>query len=318
MAIAPSHGRIDLPAGATMVLLCAIWGLQQVGVKLAVADGLSPALQAGLRSAGAGMLLVGWVWLRGGRAGLARLVAPDGTLPLGLLIGALFAAEFLLLYHGLARTSASRGVLFLYTAPFFVALGAHRFVPGERLGGRQVLGLLCAFGGVMLALGDGLRRGSGSSLAGEAMVLGTAAIWGGLTVLVKASPRLQAIPPAKVLLYQLAGSAPLLLGAAWALGEAGGRIGAIAWISLGYQTVVVAFASYLAWYWLISRYPAGRLSAFSFLTPIFGMAAGVVVLGEPASGGLLLALICVAAGLVLVNGPARAPAPRARVRTASG
>ena len=301
------HARLDGRAIAVMTLLCLLWGVQQVAIKLALADGLPPALQAGLRSLISSLLLIGWVGAREGIPGLLRLFRLDATWLPGLVLAALFGGEFLLYYAGLTRTSASRAVLFLYTAPFFVALGVHFFVPAERLGWRQVTGLLSAFLGVALAFADGISgNGAGGTLNGDLLVLVAASMWAAVTVMVKAVKRLSGVSPAKILLYQLAGSVPILLGVALFKGEAGaiGRAGGVAYASLAYQSGVVAFASYLAWFWLVGHYPAGRLAAFSFLTPLFGMVAGIAVLHEPASLVLALALAAVALGLYLVNGPA--------------
>jgi drug/metabolite transporter (DMT)-like permease len=303
--------RLDALAIITMVLLCAAWGMQQALVKLAVADGMAPTLQAALRSLIATALLMGWVARREG--GLGRLFALDAALAPGLLLGALFTVEFLCVYGGIARTTASRAVLFLYTAPFFVALGVHLWVPAERLRPVQGVGLLCAFAGIAVAVADGVRHpagaGIGNPLRGDALVIVAAMLWASLTVLTKAHPVLRRTPAERLLFYQLAGSAVPLLAVAL-LGGHGGEIWHAGWIaygSLAYQALVVAFASYLAWYWLVLHYPAGRLAAFSFLTPLFGMLAGAALLGETITPALLLALLCVAAGLLLVNRRAATP-----------
>jgi len=294
-----TSATVNAAAAALLVALCACWGLQQVAIKLAGA-GITPVLQAGLRSAGALALLCVWSMWRG-----VPLWRRDDALGPGLVVGLLFAAEFLLLYLGLARTSASRAVLFLYAAPFFVALGAHLFVPGERLRALQVVGLACAFVGLAVAFADGLRLPTAREVVGDVMVLGAAAAWGATTIVVKAS-RLAAISPNKVLFYQLAVSAPILLALSAGLGEAGVTSAEpVVLAALGYQVVAVAFASYLAWFWLVSRHPAARLAAFTFLTPLFGVAAGAAVLGEPVTPGLVAALLLVCAGIYLVNRPAR-------------
>lgn len=294
-----------------MVLLCAAWGVQQALVKLAVADGMAPTWQAALRSLIAAPLLMVFVARRAG--GLRALFAIDAALLPGLLLGAVFTLEFLCVYGGIARTTASRAVLFLYTAPFFVALGVHLWVPAERLRPVQGVGLLCAFAGIAVAVADGVRHpagaGLGNTLPGDALVIVAAMLWASLTVLTKAHPVLRRTPAERLLFYQLAGSAAPLLAVAF-LGGHGGEIWHAGWIaygSLAYQALVVAFASYLAWYWLILRYPAGRLAAFSFLTPLFGMLAGAALLGETITPALLLALLCVAAGLLLVNRRAATP-----------
>jgi drug/metabolite transporter (DMT)-like permease len=281
-----------------MVLLCACWGFNQVAIKLATA-GISPLLQAGLRSLGAAVLLWAWSAHRG-----VALTRRDGSLALGIVAGLLFGGEFIFLYGGLVFTSASRAVLFLYTAPVVVALGVHIFVPGERLRPLQGLGLASAFIGTALAFADALRFPTYRELLGDAMAFTAALLWGATTVLVKAT-RLSRIAPEKTLLYQLGVSALLLPALSLILGERG--VVAPTPLVLGmlaYQVAVVAFASYLSWFWLISRYPAGRLSSFSFLTPLFGLIAGALLLGEPVSAALLAALVLVGLGIYLVN---RAP-----------
>ncbi|WP_207481279.1 DMT family transporter [Arenibaculum pallidiluteum] len=294
--------ELDLAAAVAMTVLCLCWGLQQVAVKAALA-GMPPILQCGLRSALAAALVWGWATWRG-----VPIFARDGTLLPGLLAGALFAAEFGLIYVGLGHTTASRGVLFIYTAPFMVAIGAHVLIPGERLGAIQVLGLVCAFAGVALAFGDALRLPTARELAGDAMLLVAAAFWAATTLLIKTT-RLVRAPAEKVLLYQLAVSALTLTPLSPLLGEAAaGPLDATVLVAFAFQTLVVAFASYLAWFRLVAKYPAGRLSAFSFLTPLFGVLAGALLLGERVSAFLVLSLVLVCAGIFLVN--RRQPARR--------
>jgi drug/metabolite transporter (DMT)-like permease len=284
--------------------------LQQVAIKVALDHGLPPALQAGLRSAGSAVCLGVWTAWRNGPGALRRIFAADAMLLTGLLMAAIFSVEFLLLYFGMVRTTASRGVLFLYTSPFFVALGAHVLVPSERITMRQAIGLLCAFVGVGLAVFDGFRvdQGAGGTLVGDAMVTGTAILWAGMTLSIRVVPLIARTTPSRILMLQLAFSAVLLLGFAASAGElpALRRASWLAYATLIYQSGVVAFASYLVWYWLMTVYPANRVSAFTFLTPIFGLLAGAVLLEEPVSSGLLLALALVAGGLFLVNSRGRA------------
>ena len=296
-----------MAAVAILVLLCALWGFTQVAIKLA-GTGFSPLGQAGLRSAGSALLLWGWSAARG-----VPLFRRDGSLGHGALIATLFAAEFVLIYWGLTLTTAARGVLFVYAAPFVVAVGAHVFVPGERLRRRTVLGLLCAFAGLALAFADALSLPTRRQLVGDLMELGGAVCWGATTVVIKAS-RHARLSPNKTLFYQLAGSALLLLPLSAAVDDAAVTApSAVAVLALAYQIVVIAFASYLAWFWLLQRYAAAELSAFSFLTPLFGMAAGALVLGEPVGPVLAVAMVLVALGIYLVGGPDMAPKPpRAR------
>jgi len=299
---AESGGALPPAAIALMLLLSAVWGLNMVAVKLAVA-GIPPVLQAGLRSAGAALVVLVLARRLGMGFGDWRR---DGTLPVGVLAGVIFAVEFIALYIGIRLTTASRAVIFLYGAPFWVALGTHWLVPGDRLSAAKAGGLAVAFGGLVLAFAEGLRAPAGTvSLAGDLLCLIGGLLWAATTVLVKAS-RLRTAPPALVLQYQLLVSAPLLLlaspllGEDWALRPTPVVLGALL-----YQTIVVAGASYLAWFWLVSRHSASRLSAFSVLTPVFGVLAGALLLGERLGGTFLLAVLLVAAGLWLVNRPAR-------------
>jgi drug/metabolite transporter (DMT)-like permease len=287
--------HLDGTAMAVLTVLCLCWGLQQVAIKIAI-PGVSPALQAGIRSAGSLLLLWAWSAWNG-----VRLYGRDGSFWPGLAAGLLFALEFLLIFSGMTFTTASRGVIFLYTSPFIVALGAHLFVPNERMRMIQAAGLLCAFAGVAVAFADGLRLPTSRELIGDAMILLAAVAWGATTVLIKAS-KLSSISPNKVLFYQLGVSAVALPVISVAMGESGvtALTGPVL-ASLAYQIGIVAFASYLTWFWLIAHYPAGKLAAFSFLTPLFGLLAGGLLLGERISAAMVDAMLLVCFGIYLVN-----------------
>ncbi len=285
---------LDWPAMALLLGLCALWGLGQVSIKIANA-GISPLYQAGIRSAGAALCVWAWAAARG-----IPLFRRDGSLGYGATIAALFALEFVFIYWGLTYTAASRAVLFIYTAPFVVALGAHWLLPGERLHRAKVLGLVCAFAGIVLAFADGLRLPSRRELLGDGMELVGAILWGATTLVVKARGR--SVSPPKTLFYQLAGSAIALLGLAALTGEPGlTRPTPLVLGALAYQTLVIAFASYLAWFWLLTRYPASQMAAFTFWTPLLGLAAGALLLDESVSGVLAGGAALVAAGIYLVN-----------------
>jgi drug/metabolite transporter (DMT)-like permease len=290
------HDRLDAFGSAATLVLCALWALGNVAIKVTNA-GISPAFQSGLRSLGALALLFLWSVLR-----KSPLFSQDGTLGVGVAAGAMFAAEFALIYWALVYTDVARGLIILYTAPFFVAVGAHFFIPGEHLHGRQALGLFAAFTGTVVAFWDGLTLPSWRS-----MMLGAAALWGATTVLVKGSA-LARIDPAKTLAYQLAVSGVALTVGALLLGERGiFDPTPLVVYSLLFQIAVVAFASYLVWFALIRVYPASTLSAFTFLTPLFALLFGAALLGERVSVALVVSLVFVAFGIFLVNRP-RVPA----------
>ena len=293
------RSTLDTPALALLLGCCMLWGLNQVATKIALAD-VPPLTQAALRSAGAALLLTAWARWRG-----IALWQRDGTLAGGLLAGLLFAGEFACIFVGLQYTTASRMVVFIYLAPFVVALGMPFIVRGERLAPVQWLGLALAFGGVAWAFAEGFAPGHAPASAqqwiGDALGLAAALLWGGTTLAIRAT-RLAAATPEKTLAYQLVVSALLLGVAAVAVGETWPqRVGTVAAGALGFQIVVITFASYLVWFWLVRHYPATRISAFTLLTPVSGLAAGVVLLGEPLTARLGIALVAVVLGLVLVN-----------------
>jgi drug/metabolite transporter (DMT)-like permease len=255
--------------------------------------------QAALRSLGAAALVLLWARVRG-----IALFQRDGTLPGGLAAGALFAAEFACIFIGLQFTSASRMVVFIYLAPFVVALGMPLVTRAERLSVAQWVGLAGAFAGVAWAFAEGFAPGATApprQWLGDALGIAAAVLWGATTLTIRAT-RLAQAAAEKTLLYQLALSGLMLALGALAAGEAWPRTwSALALGSMAFQTVIVTFASYLVWFWLVRHYPATRLSAFTLLTPVAGLIAGVAILGEPLTARLVLALAAVVAGLVLVN-----------------
>jgi drug/metabolite transporter (DMT)-like permease len=295
--VSPVARPLDAAAVALVLALCVSWGFNQVAVKVALPD-IPPLIQAAFRSTFGTLLLLGWVRLRG-----VKLMEPDGTLVPGIVAGLLFALEFLLIFRGLVLTSASRASLFIYSAPFFVVIGARWFLPGDRFGRSQWLGLVLSFAGMVIAFGVPAPGADMRTLIGDLMLLLAGAAWGATTLVVKATSLVRA-PYEKTLLYQLIVSAPVLALGAEVFGE---RVveppSALAVGSLLYQTLWVVGVTYLAWFALIQRYSASRLSAFTFLTPLCGVAAGHLVLGDPITPAFALAVALVVAGLVLVNRP---------------
>lgn len=295
-----SDGRkaqLDGTAVGLLLLCCTLWGLNQVAAKVALAE-IPPLTQAALRSLGAAALVLLWSRWRG-----IALFTRDGTLRGGLLAGALFAAEFALIFVGLQYTGAGRMVVFIYLSPFVVALGMPFIARSERLTPLQLGGLFAAFAGVAWAFAEGFSQPAlgPRQWLGDAMGVAAAVFWGATTLVIRAS-KLASAPAEKTLLYQLVVSGVLLAAAAPLLGERWPAVvGPLALGSLAFQTVVVTFASYLLWFWLVRHYPATRLAAFTLLTPVSGLLFGALLLAEPVTLRLVVALIAVAAGISLVN-----------------
>ena len=286
---------------AVLVLLAcsACWGINQVAIKIAN-TGISPILQAGARSLLSGILVLMWAHVRG-----IRVFERDRTLWPGIACGLLFGLEFVLIYIGLGYTTASRGVILLYLSPFVVAFGAHYLVPGDRLTVSKLLGLTAAMLGLIVAMGEGLSEPGRPTLAGDLLCLSAAVLWGATTVLIRAS-LLRSAAPEKTLLYQLAVSGVLLPLISLLVGEPGIiELSGPVLLAFAYTFIVVAFASYIAWFWLVRNYPPTRVAAFTFLSPVFGVLAGNFMLGEAFTTSLAAALILIAFGIYLVNRPER-------------
>lgn len=287
--------HLDLKGIVLLVILCASWGVNQVAIKAAIHD-VPPVLQAGIRSIGSSILVLLWMSIQ-----KQSWMKKDGTFWWGMLVGFMFSVEFILIYWGLEFTHASRSAIFLNTAPFTVALGAQVFIPGERLRVLQTAGLVLAFSGILVAFHESMNLPTRQMMVGDSMLLIAAVIWGATTVVIKASP-LAGIAPTRTLLYQLGVSAFILPAASVALNEPGVQtLTPVGAASLLYQIVWVAFITYIGWFWLISRYPVSKMASFTFLTPLFGVFAGAVLLGEPITLSLMSALILVGSGIYLVN-----------------
>lgn len=291
------HDRLDTFAVATLALMCVLLGVGQVAMKVAN-GGISPILQAGMRSGAAAILLALWCLWRG-----IPIIKRDGIMAPGLVAALFFTLEFALLYPGLDRTTAARAVILLYTSPLVVALGAHWLIPGDRLTVTKIAGLLLAFGGVAVVLSG--HGSGGGSLTGDLLCLAAGVSWGGITLTVRAS-RLAQIAAERVTLFQLAMSAVALSAISMAVGERGIFAPTLLVIAAFlYSVVFVAFIAFTVCFWLLTIYPASKVMAFLMLTPLFGVAAGALLLGEPLTWHIIAGLALVLPGLWLVNRPSR-------------
>jgi drug/metabolite transporter (DMT)-like permease len=295
--VADRKTRLDAVAVLSLVSCCFLWGLNQVAVKAALPE-VPPLAQAGLRSLGAALLVFAWSRWRG-----IKLFERDGTLAGGLLAGSLFAAEFACIFLGLQFTTASRMAVFIYLSPFVVALGMPFISRSERLTLLQLVGLTIAFAGVAWAFAEGFTQPAAGARQwlGDALGVAAAVLWGATTLTIRATP-LGKASAEKTLLYQLAVSGLALCAVSVATGTPwAAHLSPLAWASLAFQMVVVSFASYLLWFWLVRHYQATKLASFTLLTPVFGLLLGALLLGEPITARLLIALVAVAIGIVMVT-----------------
>jgi drug/metabolite transporter (DMT)-like permease len=302
---------VDGLAVTLMVLLCLVWGAQQAAIK-AIASDVPPLAQVSLRSAIAAALvwMVGHWWVR-------ESWLPKVWCRSGVVVGLLFAAEFLFVAEGLRFTTASHMAVFLYTAPLFAAIGLHIRLPEERLNSRQWAGMAMAFTGIAVTFltprGDDVARsGVVLSLVGDALGLCAGAAWGFTTVAVRTS-KLSEAPATQTLYYQLTGGYVVLLPIVLLTGQNDLTLTPLAWASLTFQTLAVSFASYLVWFWLLRRYLAARLGVMAFMTPLIGVLIGVLWLDEQTSQAFLAGGVFALGGIVVVNSSkGNTPSPRAQ------
>ncbi len=288
---------LDAQASLIMFVLCLLWGLQQVVLKLAASD-ISALMQIALRSALSALMVYLLI-----QADVRRQLWSRSYLPAGLLVGVLFALEFYLVAEALRYTSASHTIVLLYTAPIFVALGLHWKLPSEHLSPLQWGGILVAFSGIVVSFLFRSHTGQAmqaSMLWGDLLALMAGIFWAATTVSVRLT-RLAEAPATQTLFYQLLMGGMLLSPLAWMTGQATVNWTTLSISSLIFHTVVISFASYLIWFWMLKKYLASRLGVFSFLTPVFGVIFGILLLDEEVEMNFIIGTIMVMLGVVLVS-----------------
>ncbi len=261
--------------------------------------GIPPMVAATFRSAVAALCL----WVFASRRGKSVWLARQ-DLRYGFIIGLLFGLDFLFLYWGTVFTVASRAIIFLYSHSIWAALGAHFFLKDDRLTPFKTAGLVLAFGGVILVFGvrpAGLPR---LYWLGDLMEVAAALFWAATTVYIKKAAAVRPIDHYQTLFSQLLFSLPVLV-LGWLLLDLGKPLVLTPPVlaALTYQCLLVAFFSYVLWFWMIHTYPVTRLAAFIFLAPLFGVLLGGIFMGDPLPVQLWVGLGCVGGGIYLVNKP---------------
>lgn len=290
--------RIDATGAVALIGFSALLGYNQVVIRV-VNDGLQPVFFAGLRSLGAVFCLWLWFAVRGRSFGMKRK-----DLGPGLLIGTIFAFEFILLFNALDLTTVTRVSVIFYSMPLWLALMAHVWIPGERITAMKAAGQGLAFLGVAVAI---VWRGGGgeASLLGDVLALLSAFCWAGIAMVARTG--LKDVAPDRQLVWQVLVSAPILMLAAPFFGPFIRDLQPIHLWGLAFQIVVIVTFGFAMWLWLLSVYPPASVAAFSFLSPVFGVFFGWLFLGEALGLPVLVALVLVSVGLILINRPAQVP-----------
>jgi drug/metabolite transporter (DMT)-like permease len=290
-----SKEYLDLKAILAILILTLLWGFNYSAIKYSN-QGISPVFASALRSLIAS--ICGAIYcLRKGE----KLFHTDIRLFHGIVVGLLFGVEFACIYFGMLYTDSARSVVFVYLSPFVVAVGAHFFLKGDRLTLLKTLGLVIAFTGIVFVFYGKPKTAKPNMLIGDLLEITAGILWGATTLYIK---RFMAgkVQPIHTFLYQLFFSIPILFGVSlilepnWIY-----RIDPLILTSIFYQSVIVAFISYLIWFKLIHQYSVSRLSAFTFFTPIFGVLSGILFLGEEFTFSLMVGLPMVSVGIFVVN-----------------
>lgn len=288
--------QMDAFGAAALTAFALHLAFNQVVIKV-TSGGFSPVFAAGVRSAGAVLVLLLWMHLRG-----VSFHMPRAARKWALVSGLLFAFEFLCLYNALDLTTVSRSSVIFYSMPLWLALASTVLLPNERLTRRKVVGLALAFGGVVVALSD--RTGGQASWAGDALALCSALCWAGIALVVRVTP-LADVPPAQQLISQVLVSAPILLLLAPLFGPLLREVAPIHIAGMAFQIIGVASLGFLVWFWLMKQYPANSVASFSFISPVASVLMGWMLLGEQIAPSIWGALVLVAVGITLINRPAR-------------
>jgi drug/metabolite transporter (DMT)-like permease len=292
------EGALELRGSLLLVLVCFLWGANIVSIRISN-QGIPPILAAAARSAVGAALL----WLYASYRGRS-IDFPRGQRRHGAAIGFLFAMDFLFLYWGLAFTTASRSIIFLYTHPFLVAAGAHLLLKGDRLTPVRSAGLVLAFCGLLAVFADPADELPSSHWIGDLMEVAAAVFWAATTLYIKKMAQDKGVTHYQTLHAQLFYSIPVLaVGSFLFEMDRSLNLTAPVLTAFGYQCVLVAFVSYILWFWMIGRYPVSRLTAFTFLSPLFGVLMGALMLSEPVGFMVWIGLGLVGAGIYIVNRP---------------
>ncbi|OGG56031.1 MAG: hypothetical protein A3F84_16045 [Candidatus Handelsmanbacteria bacterium RIFCSPLOWO2_12_FULL_64_10] len=280
--------------GALAFLTAVLWGGNSLSIKIALA-GIPPIALAGVRFLVGGLSVLTWASLN--RIPL-RMQPEDRRGLLGLAL--IFLTQILLLNEGTHRTLASRSTVLVSTYPFFTALFAHLFIPGDRLSRLKALGMALSFSGVILTFTETLMLREFRYLSGDLMMVGSAVLLGARHIYTKRLT--QGIHPCKVIVWQAALSLPVfvLLSALFERGEPYRFDPAIVGAIL-YQGIVVAGFCFIVLISLIRRYSASRLGVFGFVTPVVGVLMSALLLGEGISATLLTSMVLVGAGIAVAN-----------------
>ena len=288
--------KIDTFGAVALISFSLLLGINHVVIKI-VNVGLNPIFFAGIRSFIAFLFII--IWMKFTRK---PIVFNKKNSIICLIAGLVFALEFLFLFLALDFTSVSRNSIIYYSMPLWLTILLFFTKNKEKLSFIKLLGLILAFSGVVISVSkndSGLIINS-SSLFGDFLAFLAALFWALLIIIAKNSNFNKEMPEMQ-LLWMVMVSGPILICFSFFIEDPIRDFQIIHIWGLLFQSIVVVAGGFLFWLWLLSKYPASGVASFSFLTPIFTIFFGWLILSEVMTPDFIFAAFLVITGLILIN-----------------
>ena len=293
------NAEMTLLPAVFIIFLTVIFGANVVAIKLTL-TGMGPLTSAGLRFALAAAIVAFWA-----RATGRSFHIQAGQVRQLLIVSVAFTAQLSLFYLGIDRTYASRGVLISNLLPFFVLFLSHYFIQDEPITWKKMVGIILGFSGVVFMF-SGKEGLFGALNDGDLIILGAVTIWSCNVIYIKRI--INGYAPFHLALYPMAFSVPVFLAAGYLWdGRMIFNFNLTVFGAYLYQGIVSAAFGFVAWNTMLRRYGASTLHAFVFIMPIAGVVSSGLILGEPITPNLIVALFLIATGILIIHASQKRP-----------
>ena len=285
---------IDGLAASFLIIFSILLGLNQVLVKL-VNIGMHPIFQVAMRSALAIIPILIYCYFT-----KKKINFFDGSFLPGVITGVLFGVEFVFLFTALDYSTVTRVSLIFYTMPVWLTLAAHFLIKNDTLNLNKILGLIIATTGLVFAVYQPISGYSMKQFYGDFYSLLASFCWAAIAIMLKAS-RLSRSSPETQLLYQLTVSGIILLPISLLFDDFIRELNGQLVLIFSFQVIVIMCLGFIGWLWVMSKYSASSTSSFSFLTPIFGVLFGWLIMDDTITEQIYISLFLTCLGIYLIN-----------------
>ena len=289
-----TNKSIDGLAATFLIIFAILLGLNQVLVKL-VNVGMHPVFQVALRSTLAIIPILLFCYFT-----KKKIIFNDGSLIPGLISGVLFAIEFILLFTALDYSTVTRVSLIFYTMPVWLTLSAHFLIDDDKLSRKKIIGLTLAIFGLILAIYEPNEKYSSKQFFGDLYTLLASFCWAAIAIMLKISRLKKSIPETQ-LLYQLIVSGVILLPISFLFNDYIRDINLSLILIFVFQVIVIMCLGFIGWLWVMSKYSASGTNSFMFLTPIFGVLFGWLIMNDNINLQIYLSLFLTCLGIYVIN-----------------